>query len=87
MRDVKGQKYASDITREQFAQIESKLRSVRRTTKPTKLDLYEVFRAVLYLLRTGYQWRFLPSDFPKWQSVFAYLHKWIQPDNHGIVRV
>nr|WP_156920078.1 IS5 family transposase [Comamonas composti] len=78
------QKYASDITREQFALIEPELRSVRRTTKPTRLDLYEVFCAVLYLLRTGCQWRFLPRDFPKWQSVYAYWHKWSKPDKHGI---
>lgn len=81
---MKRQKYASDITREQFAQIESELRSVRRTTKPTSLDLYEVFCAVLYLLRTGCQWRFLPENFPKWQSVYAYWHKWSKHDEHGI---
>ncbi|MDR0780885.1 MAG: IS5/IS1182 family transposase, partial [Pseudomonadales bacterium] len=40
-------RYASDISREKFAQIEPLLRSVRRTTKPTELDLYEVFCAVL----------------------------------------
>ena len=81
---VKRQKYASDITREQFALIEMELRSVRRTTKPVSLDLYEVFCAVLYLLRTGCQWRFLPRDFPKWQSVYAYWCKWSKPDEHGI---
>ena len=62
--DMKRQKYASDITREQFAQIESELRSVRRTTKPTSLDLYEVFCAALYLLRTGCQWRFCQKISP-----------------------
>ena len=57
---VKRQKYASDISREKFAEIEPELRKVRRRTKPATLDLYEVFCAVLYLLRTGCQWRYLP---------------------------
>ena len=30
---------------------------MRRRTKPTMVDQYEVFCAVLYLLRTGCQWR------------------------------
>ena len=81
---MKRQKYASDISQEQFAQIEADLRGVRRSTKPARLDLYEVFCAVLYLLRTGCQWRFLPTDFPKWQSVYAYWSKWSEPDEHGI---
>ena len=81
---VKRQKYASDISREKFAEIEPELRKVRRTTKPASLDLYEVFCAVLYLLRTGCQWRFLPPDFPKWQSVYAYWSKWSEPDEDGI---
>ena len=83
IQGVKRQKYASDISREKFAEIEPELRSVRRTTKPISLDLYDVFCAVLYLLRTGCQWRFLPTDFPKWQSVYAYWSKWSQPDEHG----
>jgi len=77
-------KYASDINREQFAEIELLLRRVRRSTKPTTVDLYEVFCAVLYLLRTGCQWRFLPSDFPKWQTVYAYWRKWNEPDEHSV---
>jgi transposase len=77
-------KYASDIGAEQFTRIEPLLRSVRRNTKPVELDLYEVFCAVLYLLRTGCPWRFLPSQFPKWQSVYAYWRKWREPDEQGI---
>jgi len=81
---MKRTKYASDISKEKFAEIEPLLRSVRRSTKPTTIDLYEVFCAVLYLLRTGCQWRFLPGEFPKWQSVYAYWRKWNEPDQHGV---
>ena len=77
-------KYASDISREKFEEIRPLLQSVRRRTKPTTVDLYEVFCAVLYLLRTGCQWRFLPSDFPKWRTVHSYFAKWSEPGQDGI---
>ena len=76
--------YASDITPEKFEEIRPLLQSVRRRTKPTTVDLYEVFCAVLYLLRTGCQWRFLPSDFPKWRTVHSYFAKWSEPGQDGI---
>jgi transposase len=75
--------YASDISREKFEEIRPLLQSVRRRTKPTTVDLYEVFCAVLCLLRTGCQWRFLPSDFPKWRTVHSYFAKWSEPDEDG----
>ena len=81
---MKRKKYASDISREKFSEIEPLLRSVRRVTKPATVDLYDIFCAVLYLLRSGCQWRLLPSDFPKWQCVYAYWAKWSKPDGHGV---
>ena len=68
--------YPSDISREQFAKIEPLLLSARKVTAPRKLDLYDVFCAVLYLLKTACQWRMLPKDFPKWRSVHAYFQIW-----------
>jgi transposase len=70
------QKYPSDITREQFKKIEPMLESVRKQTKPRTMDLYEIFCAVLYILKTGCQWRMLPNDFPKWQIVYYYFQLW-----------
>ncbi|MDR0479830.1 MAG: transposase, partial [Burkholderiaceae bacterium] len=49
--------YPSAIKPEQFEQIRALLESARKKTAPRKVDLYEVFCAVLYLLRTGCQWR------------------------------
>ena len=77
-------RYASDISREKFEEILPLLQSVRKRTKPTALDLREVFCAVLYLLRTGCQWRMLPREFPKWATVHAYFAKWSRPDQDGI---
>lgn len=37
-----------------------------------------IWNAVLYVVKTGCQWRLLPNDFPKWQLVYYYLRKWIE---------
>ena len=68
--------YPSDITRQQFELIRSDLEAVRQRTRPRQVDLYEIFNAVLYILRTGSQWRQLPADFPNWQSVYYYYRVW-----------
>ena len=68
--------YPSDITREQFAKIAPILESARKQTRPRTLDLYQVFNAVLYLLKTGCQWRQLPTEYPKWRSVHSYFQIW-----------
>ncbi len=73
--------YPSDISRKQFSKIEPLLLSARKKTAPRKLDLYDVFCAVLYLLKTACQWRMLPSDFPKWRSVHAYFQIWTERVN------
>jgi transposase len=48
-----------------FPKIEPLLLSARKITAPRKLDLYDIFYAMLYLLKTVCQWRMLPKDFPK----------------------
>jgi len=45
-----GAKDPSDISPEQFELIGPLLGSARRTTRPRRVDLYEVFCAVLCLL-------------------------------------
>jgi hypothetical protein len=69
-------RYPSDITREQFAHILPLLDGARKKTKPRTIDLYDAFCGVLYILKSGCQWRMLPSDFPKWRSVHAYFQIW-----------
>ena len=67
--------YPSDISREQFARIMPDLESARRRTKPRTVDLYDVFCGVLYLLKSGCQWRMLPADFPNWGACYKYFQQ------------
>ena len=64
-------KYPSDITKEQFEQLRSILEIGRKKTAPRKLDLYEVFCAILYLVKSGCQRRMLPEVFQN-GKLFAY---------------
>ena len=75
--------YPSDISHAQFEAIKPLLESARRKTSPRRVDLYEVFCAVLYLLRSGCQWRMLPDEFPKWRTVHSYFAIWSEPREGG----
>lgn len=74
-------KYPSDVTREQFEKILPMLESARKKTKPRKIDLYDVFCANLYVIKSGCQWRMLPSDFPKWRTAHSYFQIWSEKKN------
>jgi putative transposase len=43
--------------------------------RPRSHDWRDIFDAIFYLLRTGCQWRYLPVEFPPWQSVYRYFRK------------
>lgn len=44
--------------------------------RPRTVDIRQVINAILYVLVTGCQWRQLPKDYPKWQTVYAYFRQW-----------
>ena len=75
--------YPSDISREQFARILPTLESARRRTKPRTVDLYDVFCGVLYLLKSGCQWRMLPADFSNWRTCYKYFRQWSERPGPG----
>ena len=78
------QTYPSDISREQFEIIREDLEGVRKNTHPMKYDLYDIFCAILYLVKEGCTWRALPHDFPKWQNVRYHYDIWSKPDDDGV---
>ena len=48
------------------------------------VDLFDVFCGVLYVLKSGGQWRMLPKDFPDWRTRYKYFRHWSEkPDPEG----
>lgn len=43
--------------------------------------------AILYILRTGCQWRNLPDCYPHWQAVFWYFSKWKKQNIFGEINI
>ncbi len=49
-----------------------------------RIGLRSVVDAILYLVKTGCQWRYLPKDFPKWQLFFYYFRKF---ETTGLIEI
>jgi putative transposase len=64
--------YPTNVSDSQW-QIISKFLDVERRRK---YDLCEIVNAILYLVKTGCQWRMLPQDFPGWKIVYYYFSAW-----------
>ena len=58
-------RYTSDLTDEQWEIIKCYFLEGNKS----KYEKREMVNAVLYLVKTGCQWRNLPKDFPNWKAV------------------
>jgi len=47
-----------------------------RMGRPRKWEIWQIINAILYVNRTGCQWRMLPTNLPPWQSVYGYFWRW-----------
>jgi transposase len=75
--------YPSDVTPAQFLLIKEELEKAKKRTRPREVDLYEIFCALLYILKNGCTWRALPHDFPNWELVYYYNKIWNEKDKYG----
>lgn len=69
--------YPSDLTDAEWDILEPHLRG-RRQTSPCGESTRATMNAILYMARTGCQWRFLPHDFPEWNSVAQTYYRWMR---------
>ena len=71
-----GLRYASDLTDKEWKVIAPHLPARKRHGRPRTTDLREVLNAILYMARTGFQWRMLPREFPPRSTVQRYFYAW-----------
>ncbi len=73
---MNNQRYPTDLTNRQWQCLSPLVPAAKPGGRPRALDMREVINAILYIVVTGCQWRMLPHDYPKWQSVYAYFKQW-----------
>ncbi|MFF4055585.1 IS5 family transposase [Streptomyces sp. NPDC001668] len=77
-------RYPSDLSDARWELVEPILtawRAERRGRgldigRPPDHDLRSLLDAILYVNRTGIPWRYLPHDYPHWNTVYAYFARW-----------
>ena len=67
--------YASDLTNRQW-QIVRQLLPPRSHRGRRPICRRRVINAILYVARTGCQWRLLPRSFPNWSTVYGIFWRW-----------
>lgn len=65
--------YSTNLTDNQWQVIEKIINAQERKRKH---PLRGIMDAILYIIKTGCQWRMLPKDFAPWQTVYYYFRKW-----------
>lgn len=68
--------YATDLTDAEWTLLEVLLPPEAATGRPRIHARRTMLNAIFYVLRTGCAWRFLPQEWPPWQTVYGYFRRW-----------
>ncbi len=68
--------YPSSLTDEQWDLLEPVFNAPGKRGRRHAADLRSVVDAMLYIARTGCQWRYLPESFGPWTRVWSQFRRW-----------
>ena len=68
--------YPTDLSDAEWAHLEPLIPPAKPGGHPRIHDMREIVNALFYHLATGGGWRYLPHDFPPWQTVYGYFRDW-----------
>ena len=74
--DLRHKRYPSDLSRKEWRAIRSHLAQAPGPGRPRTVDIRLVINAIFYVVRSGCQWRMVPTDYPNWSTVYYYFRKW-----------
>jgi putative transposase len=67
--------YPSNLTDAEWEYVRRYLTPLPRRGRPRTHSLRCILDAIFYVVRTGCAWRYLPSNFPPWQTVFYHYRR------------
>jgi putative transposase len=70
------QLYPSDLTDREWQYIKTLIPPAKSGGRRRVTDMRLTLNAIFYLTRSGCAWRYLPRDYPPWQTVYGYLRAW-----------
>lgn len=72
---VKKAPYESSLTEAQWTYLKPMLPKPAKRGRP-RPDLRRILDALLYGVKGGIPWRYLPTDFPPWKTVYHIFRRW-----------
>jgi putative transposase len=70
------QLYPSDLTDREWEYIKSLIPAAKTGGRNRQTDMRLTINAIFYVTRTGCPWRYLPREYPPWQTVYGYFRTW-----------
>ncbi len=70
--------YPSDLTLEQLQQVLPLLPLSPPLGTDRTVDPRKILNGILYVVRTGCQWRMLPKEYEHWNTTYGYFRTWRQ---------
>ena len=68
--------YPTDLTDRQWKILSRLIPAAKKRGRPIVYDRRSIVNAILYVVRSGCQWRMLPKDFPPWRTVYQIFYRW-----------
>lgn len=68
--------YPSDLTEAEWEVLQPFIPKPLSGGRPAEHERREIVNAILYVLRTGCGWDYLPHDFPPAKTVYDYFRQW-----------
>jgi putative transposase len=69
--------YPSDLTDEEWEVLRPMMpKRKSKRGRPREVPFRQILNAIFYLNKEGCQWRALPREFGRWQTVYHYFRLW-----------
>ncbi len=68
--------YPSDLTDPQWQLIKPLIPPAKPRGRSRTIESHEILNAIIYVLKSGCDWRMLPHDLPNWKIVYHYFQRW-----------